>query len=144
MDNHIFRSAALGFNRQDVMEYIEKTQKEAEANAASLTRRLDEAMEELAQLRLRLEERGEEADHLEEELAEIRRQYDQEKADREALAQESARQGEAIRALTEERDRLSGQVDRLNSRIHDLHPPYPPYTGIAGQDTANHNWPAVF
>ena len=44
MDNHIFRSAALGFNRQDVMEYIEKTQKEAEANAASLSRRLDEAM----------------------------------------------------------------------------------------------------
>ena len=34
MDNHIFRSAALGFNRQDVMEYIEKTQKEAEAAAA--------------------------------------------------------------------------------------------------------------
>ena len=62
MDNHIFRSAALGFNRQDVMEYIEKTQKEAEANAASLSRRLDEAMEELARLRLRLEERGEEAE----------------------------------------------------------------------------------
>ena len=35
MDNHIFRSAALGFNRQDVMEYIEKTQKEAEAAAAT-------------------------------------------------------------------------------------------------------------
>ena len=33
MDNHIFRGAALGFNRQDVMEYIERTQKEAEAAA---------------------------------------------------------------------------------------------------------------
>ncbi|MBD5150309.1 MAG: hypothetical protein HDT18_08080 [Oscillibacter sp.] len=120
MDNHIFRSAALGFNRQDVMEYIEKTQKEAEANAAALSRQLDEAMEELAQLRLRLEERGEEADRLGEELAEIRRQYDQEKAEREELAQESARQSEAVRTLTKERDRLSSQVDRLNSQKESL------------------------
>lgn len=37
MDNHIFRGAALGFNRQDVMEYIEKTQKEGESAAAALT-----------------------------------------------------------------------------------------------------------
>ena len=36
MDNHIFRGAALGFNRQDVMEYIERTQKQAEENAARL------------------------------------------------------------------------------------------------------------
>ena len=37
MDNHIFRSALSGFNRQDVMEYIEKTQKEGESAAAALT-----------------------------------------------------------------------------------------------------------
>ena len=57
MDNHIFRSAALGFNRQDVMEYIEKTQKEVESAAADLSRRLDEALEELAGLRRELEDR---------------------------------------------------------------------------------------
>ena len=33
MDNHIFRSALSGFNRQDVMEYIERTQKQAEEAA---------------------------------------------------------------------------------------------------------------
>lgn len=120
MDNHIFRSAALGFNRQDVMEYIEKTQKEAEANADSLSRQLDEAMEELAQLRLRLEEREEEADRLGEELTECRQQYDQEKTEREALAQENLQQSETIRTLTEERDRLSGQVDRLNGQSESL------------------------
>ena len=43
MDNHIFRSAALGFNRQDVMEYIEKTQKDAETAAADLSSQLDAA-----------------------------------------------------------------------------------------------------
>lgn len=41
MDNHIFRGAALGFNRQDVMEYIEKTQKEGESAAAALTEQLN-------------------------------------------------------------------------------------------------------
>ena len=34
MDNHIFRSALSGFNRQDVMAYIERTQKQAEEAAA--------------------------------------------------------------------------------------------------------------
>ena len=120
MDNHIFRSAALGFNRQDVMEYIEKTQKEAEANAASLSRQLDGAMEELAQLRLRLEKQEEEASRLGQELTECRRQFDQEKTEREALARENAQQSETIRALTEERDRLSGQVDRLNGQSESL------------------------
>ena len=37
MDNHIFRNAPWGFNRQDVMEYIEKTQRDGEAAAAALT-----------------------------------------------------------------------------------------------------------
>ena len=36
MDNHIFRSAIGGFNRQDVMEYIERTQKQSEESIAWL------------------------------------------------------------------------------------------------------------
>lgn len=120
MDNHIFRSAALGFNRQDVMEYIERTQKEAEASAAALSRQLDGALEELDGLRRQLEERGGEADRLREELEEVRQQYGQEKARREELDQTSARQGEAIQALTAERDRLSGQVDRMTGQSESL------------------------
>ena len=42
MDNHIFRSALSGFNRQDVMAYIERTQKQAEEAAAGLEARLAE------------------------------------------------------------------------------------------------------
>ena len=110
MDNHIFRSAALGFNRQDVMEYIEKTQKEVESAAADLSRRLDEALEELAGLRRELEDRTDETERLSGELAESREQYAQEKARREELAGENARQSENMRTLTAERDRLAGQV----------------------------------
>ena len=40
MDNHIFRSAIGGFNRQDVTEYIERTQKQAEEAAAALNKQL--------------------------------------------------------------------------------------------------------
>ena len=36
MDNHIFRSALSGFNRQDVMAYIERTQKQAEVSASQV------------------------------------------------------------------------------------------------------------
>ena len=42
MDNHIFRSALGGFNRQDVMEYIEKVQRLADERAASLEQQLEE------------------------------------------------------------------------------------------------------
>mgnify|MGYP003315122021 CR=1 FL=1 len=42
MDNHIFRSAINGFNRHDVMGYIEKTQKAAAERAAALEAQLIE------------------------------------------------------------------------------------------------------
>ena len=48
MDNHIFRNAPWGFNRQDVMEYIEKTQRDGEAAAAALTEQLNAARQELS------------------------------------------------------------------------------------------------
>lgn len=120
MDNHIFRGAALGFNRQDVMEYIEKTQKEAETNAASLSLQLDGAMNELAELRRQLEESAGKAEKLANDLEESRRQYEEEHEAREALEQEVDRQCESIRALTEERDHLSGQVRALTGQSEAL------------------------
>ena len=120
MDNHIFRSAALGFNRQDVMEYIEKTQKEVESAAADLSRRLDEALEELAGLRRELEDRTDETERLSGELAESREQYAQEKARREELAGENARQSENMRTLTAERDRLDGEAAELRRQSDDV------------------------
>ena len=42
MDNHIFRSAIGGFHRQDVMEYIERTQKQSEENTAWLESQVEQ------------------------------------------------------------------------------------------------------
>ena len=82
MDNHIFRSAALGFNRQDVMEYIEKVQKEAETKNADLAAQLEAARQEGDASRLSLDECAQERDRLSEELEALKEQYEQGQADR--------------------------------------------------------------
>ena len=81
MDNHIFRSAALGFNRQDVMEYIEKVQKEAEARSADLAAQLEAARQEGDSSRQALEDCVQERDRLSEELTDLRERYESELAD---------------------------------------------------------------
>ena len=120
MDNHIFRSSALGFNRQDVMEYIEKTQKEAETNAASLSSQLDEALSKVAYLRLRLEESTGETERLTRELEASRRQYGEEHEARAVLERNTAQQSESIKALTEERDQLAARVSDLTGQSNAL------------------------
>ena len=57
MDNHIFRSAIGGFNRQDVTEYIERTQKQAEEAAAALNKQLEDLRQAEGEARAALEER---------------------------------------------------------------------------------------
>ena len=111
MDNHIFRSAAWGFNRQDVMEYIERTQKEAEATANALSGQLDGVYAELADLRRQLEECTAREDELSKELEESRQLYEREKTEREELVETSRQQEGSIRTLTEERDRLAEQLE---------------------------------
>ena len=91
MDNHIFRGAALGFNRQDVMEYIEKTQKEGESAAAALTEQLNAARQELEDLRRQLEDGTAREAELSARLEEARESLDREREAREALEQETAR-----------------------------------------------------
>lgn len=120
MDNHIFRGAALGFNRQDVMEYIEKTQREGEAAAAALTEELNAARQELEDLRRQLEDGAAQREDLSAQLEESGRNCDEERAAREALEQETALQGEAIRSLTEERDRLAGEAAELRRQSEDV------------------------
>ena len=55
MDNHIFRSAFNGFNRQDVAAYIEKSQKEAAERAAELETQLEALRKSEEALRAELE-----------------------------------------------------------------------------------------
>ena len=131
MDNHIFRTAISGFNRQDVTDYIEKIRREAEESAAAQEREaaalragLDAARAELDEARAALEARGRELDEVRSQLEAMTRERDQAQQGRdiqrkaaEGFREESARRDDAIRSLTEERDALSLRLGELEAEI---------------------------
>ena len=120
MDNHIFRGAALGFNRQDVMEYIEKVQRDAEARIAELAAQLDEVRQECDASRQALEDCAQERDRLGDELADLKERYEAEQSARSTAETESAQQKNRLRDLESENIRLTGQVDEMKRRMGDL------------------------
>ena len=131
MDNHIFRSAALGFNRQDVMEYIEKVQKDTETRIAELSAQLDEARQECDASRQALEDCAQERDRLgdelterkeqyEAELAELKERYEAEQIARETAEKDSESQKNRLRELEAKNSLLSEQVEELVGRTETL------------------------
>lgn len=131
MDNHIFRSAALGFNRQDVMDYIEKVQKASEARIFELSAQLDAAQQEGSASQQALEDCIRERDRLSDELTEQKEQYETELADlreqcetemdaRDAAELESDQQKEHLQKLKTENALLTKQVQDLENKMADL------------------------
>lgn len=131
MDNYIFRSAALGFNRQDVMDYIEKAQKASETRIAELSAQLDAAVQEGDASRQALEDCIRERDRLSDELTEQKEQYETELADlkerceaemdaRDAAESESDQQRGRLLELEAENALLAKQVQNLKNRMEDL------------------------
>ena len=112
--DHPFRSAALGgFNRQDVLDYLEKTSAENAQRQQELQQKLEAAEEERRQLSAKTTEQ-------EEQLAILRRDRDQLKEQLEqvqqALNSSQAReeaQEEALAALRQERDPLKSRAEAL-------------------------------
>ena len=106
MDNHIFRSAIGGFNRQDVMEYIERVQKRAEEDAAELEAQAGELRHANDELALQLEERTRERDGLEQQLEDMtlrcnhaRNNWDAQAQAKESFRRDVAQRDEKIRSL---------------------------------------------
>lgn len=120
MDNHIFRSAALGFNRQDVMEYIEKVQKDAKTQIADLTAQLDKAQQESDAFRQELEDCTQERDQLRDELESLKERYKAEITVRDTVESESGQQKDRLQELEIENSLLTEQVRELESRMGDL------------------------
>ncbi|MBR2935383.1 MAG: hypothetical protein IKB79_07370 [Oscillospiraceae bacterium] len=102
MDNR-FRSAAFGgFNRQDVMDYLERAAKEHDQQMEELRARLDQAQQETAQLRDQLTQAQEQA-------RQARAELEQNTADR----QNAQEQSDLLVQTQEELTRLRGQIARL-------------------------------
>ncbi|MDE7244529.1 MAG: DivIVA domain-containing protein [Oscillospiraceae bacterium] len=122
MDNHIFRSAIGGFNRQDVMEYIERTQKQSEESISWLESQVEQTQRAESEAQRALQECQEERDRIAAELEEMTSRYNNAKKNWEAQAQakESNRQDvvqrdQTIREMTEENQRLFHQIQELES-----------------------------
>lgn len=127
MDNHIFRSAIGGFNRQDVMEYIERVQKQAEDASAALEAQTQQLRRAHDETLLQLEERTRERDGLEQQLEEMtlrcnhaRNNWDAQSQAKESFRRDVAQRDEAIRGMTEENQRLLRQVEALESQMDGL------------------------
>jgi len=120
MDNHIFRSAAWGFHRQDVMDYIQQTQQEAESTSAALSKDLDDTRADRDDLRQQLENSTGQVESLSQELDELRKLFEQEKNQRELLAVTVQQLEGEIQTLTEENKRLECQVESLTAQSEDV------------------------
>ena len=127
MDNHIFRSALGGFNRQDVTEYIERTRKEAEEAAAQLEAQVKSLQDSEAEARQSLDSCTQEKEDLEKQLEEMTLQYTQTKNDcdavteaKETLEAEGCRKDDMIRTLTGEKEKLSRRVQELEEQAEAL------------------------
>lgn len=127
MDNHIFRSALSGFNRQDVMEYIERTQKQAEETAAGLEARVEELRQAEETARGELEACAEEKDDLARQLEDMTLRYNHAKNNWEAQSEakdsfrrDVAQRDQTIKELTGENQRLFRQVQELEGQMDAL------------------------
>lgn len=124
MDNHIFRSALSGFNRQDVMEYIERTQKQAEEAAAQLEDQARQAQQSWAEARQALDACTEEKEDLARQLEEMTLRFNHAKNNweaqaqaRESFRQDVAQRDQTVRDLTEENQGLFRRVQELEDQL---------------------------
>lgn len=112
--DHPFRSAALGgFNRQDVLDYLEKTSAENAQRQQELQQKLEAAEEERGRLAARTGEQEEQMAILQRERDSLQQQLEQIK---QALAvgqdREEAQERE-LAGLRRERDALKARVEAL-------------------------------
>lgn len=120
MDNHIFRSALNGFNRQDVTEYIERTQREAaentgrlEAEAEVLRQELDAARRALAECQAERDDLAGELPDLTERCQTARSNWEEQAAAAAALRTEVQQRDTAVRELMVENQKLHCRVQEL-------------------------------
>ena len=112
--DHPFRSAALGgFNRQDVLDYLEKTSAENGQRQQELQRRLEETEEERRQLAAKTAEQEEQLAILRRDRESLNQQLEQMKRELASSQEREGRQQEELTALRRERDDLRTRVDAL-------------------------------
>ena len=122
--DHPFRSAAFGgFNRQDVLTYLENTAKENGEKQQQLQQQLDEARETAAGQSARLREQEERLVALEAENQQLREQL-------EGLNRDLTDSRERERRGAEELERTRGELEAARSRVAALEPDAAAYAAV--------------
>lgn len=112
--DHPFRSAALGgFNRQDVLAYLEKSAKQAAETQQELQQRIDVLEETRARQEAELSELRERAGRLERESEELRAQLQRAGEDLSASRAACAGKTSALEAAGRELKQLRAEATRL-------------------------------
>lgn len=124
MDNHIFRNALNGFNRQDVTAYIEKSQKEAAERAAQLEKEIEDLYKTLAEVKDSLDSSLEERAVLDEQLEEHKTYLEEAQQSIEDISAEKLfcesqirECDEALRVVRSERDDLARRVSDMEGQV---------------------------
>ena len=122
--DHPFRSAAFGgFNRQDVLDYLEKTAAENARKQQELQRRLEEAEEDRRKLASQESDQEERVTILNRDRESLSQQLEQVKAVLEASREREEAQSRELEELRRERD-------SLRRRVAELEPGAAAYTAV--------------
>lgn len=112
--DHPFRNAAVGgFNRQDVLDYLEKTAAENTQKQQELEKQLEQQNQELEQLRRRTSELEERESIFQRDRENLNRELEQTKTVLQDIRQREKGQGEELEQLRRERDSLRARVAAL-------------------------------
>lgn len=112
--DHPFRNAAVGgFNRQDVLDYLEKTAAENAQKQQELEKQLEQQTQELEQLRGRVSELEERESIFQRDRDNLSRELEQTKTVLQDSRTREKTQGEELEQLRLERDNLRTRVAAL-------------------------------
>lgn len=112
--DHPFRNAAVGgFNRQDVLDYLEKTAAENTQKQQELEKQLEKQNQELEQLRRRASELEERESIFQRDRENLNRELEQTKTVLQDSRTREKAQGEELEQLRRERDSLRARVAAL-------------------------------
>ena len=120
MDNHIFRNALNGFNRQDVTAYIEKTQKEAAERIAHLEKEIEDLYKTLAEVKESLDSSLEERAVLDEQLEEHKTYLEEAQQNSEDISAEKLCCESQIRECDEALTVARAERDEFARRVSDM------------------------
>ena len=121
MNNNTFRSAINGFNRQDVIAYIEKAQREAAEHAQELEAQLEELRKCEDWLRSELDKMTEENDALRAQYAEMSERQERTASDLSIAADKAAALEQEVQAACAEHASLSAQLQDAKDEVTIAH-----------------------